>query len=88
MFRDFFVHINLEKKTFELPSSEIWIRDNTIIDNLTQVLNADIENIRELIDFEKGLRFAVQRLRDLVMLKHEYLVNPYYLTDGSQIDAI
>jgi len=36
-----------------------------------------------LTDFEQGLRFAVQRLRDLEMLKHEYLANPYYLVDGS-----
>ncbi|CDW83060.1 geranylgeranyl transferase type-2 subunit alpha [Stylonychia lemnae] len=88
LFRDFFVHINLENKKFELPSSEIWIRDNSLIDNLTKILNADIENIKELTDFEKGLRFAVQRLKDLVMLKHEFLANPFYLTDGSQLDSI
>ena len=88
MFRDFFVHINLEKKTFELPSAEVWIRSNTLIDNLINVLNTDIDNIRELIDFEKGLRFAVQRIKDLIMLKHEYLANPYYLTDGSALDSL
>ena len=67
-----------------MPSAEIWVRDNTLIDNLGKVLASDIQNIRELIEFEKGLRFAVQRLKDLEMLKFEYLANPYYMSHGEE----
>ena len=69
----------MEKKTFELPSAEVWVLDNIVIDNLTSVLNADIANIKELIDFEGGLRFAVEKLKELIMTKFEYLANPYYI---------
>lgn len=79
LFRDFFVHLDLSKKTFELPSSEIWVADTTVIDNLVSVLNTDIGNIKELIEFEKGLRFAVQKLKELITAKFEYLANPYYV---------
>ena len=68
IFRDCFIHLDLDKRSFSLPSAEIWVRDNTLIDNLAWVINNDIANIKELIDFEKGLRFAVQRVRDLIML--------------------
>ena len=34
-----FVHIDFSKRTFELPSGEIWVRDNTIIENLTKVID-------------------------------------------------
>lgn len=79
LFRDFFVHLDLQKGTFELPSGEVWVRDNTVLDNLVQVLDADTANIKELIEFEKGLRFAVLKVKDLIMTKFEYLANPYYL---------
>lgn len=79
LFRDLFVHLDLHKNTFELPSAEVWVLENTVIDNLTSVLNADIANIRELIEFESGLRFAVQKLKELITMKFEYLANPYYL---------
>jgi len=88
IFRDFFMHFNLQERKFELPSSEIWVRDTAVIDNLTEVLNKDIANIKELIDFEKGLRFAVQKVRDLIMLRHEYLANPYYLCDRSSLSPL
>ena len=88
MFRDLFIHLNLEQRKFELPSPEVWIRDVSIIDNLSEVLKNDIANIKELIQFEKGLRFAVQKVRDLIMLQHEYLANPYYLNDGSAIPSL
>lgn len=39
LFRDLFVHLNLTTGLFELPAPEIWVLDNTLIDNLTQVLN-------------------------------------------------
>lgn len=68
IFRDCFLHLDLENRSFELPSSEIWVRDNTVIENLNEVVKNDIANIKELIDFEKGLRFAVQRVRDLIMI--------------------
>ena len=59
LFRDFFAHINFSKSTFELPASEIWVRDEVLISNLAKILATDIKNIKELIDFESGLRFAV-----------------------------
>ncbi len=68
IFRDCFLHLDLEARSFVLPSSEIWVRDNSLIENLNEVVKNDIANIKELIDFEKGLRFAVQRVRDLIML--------------------
>lgn len=43
------------------------------------MLDADTANIKELIEFEKGLRFAVLKVKDLIMTKFEYLANPYYL---------
>jgi hypothetical protein len=49
------------------------------LDNLTRVLNQDIANIKELIDLEPGLRFALQKLKELITTKFEYLTNPYYL---------
>jgi hypothetical protein len=82
-FRDFFVHLDLIKRTFELPSPEVWVSENNkLIDNLAAVLVADIANIKELIDFEKGLRFAVLKLKELVTAKFEYLANPYYLQNN------
>lgn len=73
--------------TFELPAPEVWVSDNSVvIDNLTQVLSQDIANIRELVDFEKGLRFAVLKLKDLIMAKFEYLANPYYLQSATVSD--
>ncbi len=49
------------------------------MDNLVAVLDADITNIKELVEFEKGLRFAVLKVKELIMTKFEYLANPYYL---------
>lgn len=54
-----------------------------MIDNLTQVLNTDIANIKELIDLEKGLRFGVQKLKELITTKFEFLANPYYVQGAS-----
>ena len=41
--------MNLKKKTFELPSPEIWVINPTIVENLAKVLNTDIGNFKELI---------------------------------------
>lgn len=86
LFRDFFVHLNLSKMTFELPAPEVWVPNTSAIDRLTEVLTSDISNIRELIDFERGLRFAVLKIKDLIMTKFEYLANPYYLQSASAAD--
>jgi hypothetical protein len=59
--------LNLEAGTFEVPSVEIWTTDNTVIDNLTQVLATDLANLRELVEFEPGLRFAVLKIKELLM---------------------
>ena len=83
LFRDLFVHIDVAAGTFELPSAEIWVLDNILIDKLNMVLSADIGNIKELVEFEKGLRFAVLKIKDLLMLKFEFLANPYYLQGES-----
>jgi uncharacterized protein YkvS len=56
----------LANGTFELPSAEVWVADNTLMDNLSSVLDADIANIKELIEFEQGLRFAVLKLKELI----------------------
>ena len=45
LFRDLFVHLNYDKKTFELPSAEVWVRDDKLVENLVKVLDADIANI-------------------------------------------
>lgn len=38
LFRDLFVHIDLKKGTFELPSAEVWVSENNkLIDNLSEV---------------------------------------------------
>ena len=79
LFRDFFVHLNFQKSTFELPEAEVWVKEEVLIGNLAKVLSSDIKNIKELINFEKGLRFAVQKLKELIQLNFEYLANPYYL---------
>lgn len=59
LFRDFFVHLNFSKSSFELASPEVWVKEEPLIANLAKVLASDIKNIKELIDFEQGLRFAV-----------------------------
>ena len=79
LFRDFFVHLDFNQGKFELPASEIWVASHAQIDNLTKVLNQDITNIKELIDLEPGLRFALQKLKELITTKFEYLANPFYL---------
>ena len=79
LFRDFFAHLNFQKFTFELPAPEVWVKEEPLIANLAKVLAADIKNMKELINFEHGLRFAVQKLKELVQLNFEYLANPYYL---------
>lgn len=79
LFRDFFVHLNFQKSKFELPEAEVWVKEEILIGNLAKVLTSDIQNIKELINFEKGLRFAVQKLKELIQLNFEYLANPYYL---------
>jgi hypothetical protein len=35
-------------------------------------------NIKELTDFEEGLRFALHSQLDLKFLQFEYLKNPFY----------
>ena len=42
------------------------------------MIKTEYENIKELTDFEEGLRFAIHRLLELKMLQFEYLKNPYY----------
>ncbi len=79
LFRDFFAHLNFQKFTFELPAPEVWVKEESLIANLAKVLAADIKNMKELINFEHGLRFAVQKLKELVQLNFEYLANPFYL---------
>ena len=45
---------------------------------LSEVLNQELATIKELTDFEKGLKFAIQRMTELISIKFEYLANPYY----------
>ncbi len=52
LFRDIFVHIDLKRKIFELPAAEVWIRDDKLVDNLISVIDTDIQNISELVEFE------------------------------------
>lgn len=68
-----------------MPAGDIWVRDDKLVENLVSVVDTDIQNISELVEFEKGLRFAVLKLKDLTMLKYEYLANPFYLSDKSKL---
>ena len=45
-------------------------------------------NIKELTDFEKGLRFAMHRLMELKTIEYEYLKNPYYTEDSEGKESI
>ena len=46
--------------------------------NLLQIIEEQYANIKELTDFEPGLRFAIHRLLDLKQLQLHYLHNPWY----------
>jgi hypothetical protein len=43
------------------------------------MITREYQNIKELTDFEPGLKFALHRLLELKMLQFHYLKNPLYL---------
>mmetsp|Transcript_10042 Transcript_10042/g.16909 ORF Transcript_10042/g.16909 Transcript_10042/m.16909 type:complete len:96 (+) Transcript_10042:1184-1471(+) len=51
-----------------------------VMANFSTVVEQELGNIRELTDFEEGLRFAMHREADLILLRFLYLCNPYYLS--------
>jgi hypothetical protein len=51
---------------------------NNFVSNLAEIMTQEYSNIKELTDFESGLRFAIHRLLDLKQLELKYLLNPWY----------
>ena len=49
-----------------------------MIKNLEQILTKEVTVIKDLTDFEQGLRFAIHRLLDLKQMQLNYLMNPWY----------
>jgi hypothetical protein len=60
---------------FETKDAE---SEDKLILNLSKMINSEYDTIKELTDFEEGLRFALHRLLELKTLQFEYLNNPYY----------
>ena len=52
------------------------------------MIKAEYDNIKELTDFEEGLRFAIHRLLELKLLQFEYLYNPFYTLEELKDDAL
>ena len=52
------------------------------------MISTEYQNIKELTDFESGLKFALHRLLELKMLEFEYLKNPFYLFESSVVDNL
>ena len=62
-----------------------------LISNLKDILTKETEGIKELTDFEPGLRFAIHRQLDLKQLELNYFCNPWYIPkngySSSSIDS-
>ena len=54
------------------------VDDDGLIENLVKIISLEYQNIKELTDFEEGLRFALHSQLDLKHLQFEYLQNPLY----------
>ena len=52
------------------------------VSNLAEIMTQEYCNIKELTDFESGLRYAIHRLLDLKQLELKYLLNPWYPTNS------
>lgn len=52
------------------------------------MIKREYQNIKELTDFEEGLRFALHRLQELKTLQLEYIKNPYYEFKESEIQSL
>ena len=74
LFRPFKGRINTENMGF----SPVEIDDNEMIQNLVKIISLEYANIKELTDFEEGLRFALHSQLELKQMQYEYLKNPMY----------
>lgn len=53
--------------------------EDDFIGNLSEMISTEYQNIKELTDFEPGLKYALHRLLDLKLLEYKYLKNPIYV---------
>ena len=78
LFRSFSLELDLDNGSFEALETP-----DDFIKNLSEMIQTEYQNIKELTDFEPGLKFALHRLLELKMLEFEYLKNPFYLFESS-----
>ena len=70
---------------FDLKSGsyEALETSDEFIENLSEMIEREYQNIKELTDFEPGLKFALHRLLELKILEFQYIKNPLYLWTSS-----
>lgn len=56
-----------------------------MVENLGAMILREFQNIKELTDFEDGLRFALHRLQELKTLQFEFMKNPFYLLSENEL---
>ena len=78
LFRSFALDFDLDS-----GSSEPVDTQDDFIGNLSEMISTEYQNIKELTDFEPGLKFALHRLLELKMLEYHYLKNPLYIWNSS-----
>ena len=86
IFRNFFAHVKFPAEgdpQFELGAEEVWVQESIFMKNLSELLQQELLNIKELTDFEKGLQYAQLRQLEIVRLQYEYFANPFYNDLGS-----
>lgn len=56
--------------------------------NLAEILKQEIDNLKQLTEFEEDLRYALLRLQELTRIQYEYLSNPYYSDVSSEFETL
>lgn len=65
MFRPLLIDLDITNNSFAAKDAE---SEDKLILNLSKMIQTEYDNIKELTDFEEGLRFALHRLLELKTL--------------------
>ena len=63
---------------YELAEPQVYPQANPLLTTLNNVLNSELESIKELTSFEEGLQFAQLRQLEILRCQYEYFSNPFY----------
>lgn len=67
--------------SYEHAEGQVYDQTNPLLTTLNQILQGELNNIKELTSFETGLQFAQLRQLEIMRAQYEYFANPFYCND-------